>query len=107
MGDKGGAYSGFAQLAMMVVNQATEIADTRCWNTLPQQIQVGRMFLPQGKHTVRVEVIGAGGVLRDTIEIPVTVKAGRKTIVNQYWTAPRPVAPIAGAATSTASSGRY
>jgi len=81
------------QFAMMVVNHATEIADTRCWNTLPQEVQMSRVFLPQGKHNLRVDVIGQGGVIRDTLYIPVVVKAGHKTIVNKFWTAPRPVAP--------------
>jgi uncharacterized protein len=96
-GDQGGV---FGQLAMMVINQATEIADTRCWNTLPQQIQLGRVLLPAGEHNLKVEVIGAGGVLRDTINMSVNIKAGRKTILNQYWTAPVPVAPVAGMTTA-------
>lgn len=98
-GDQGGLLG---QFAMMVVNQATEIADTRCWNTLPQEVQMSRVFLPEGKHNLKVDVIGQGGVLRDTLNIPVVVKAGRKTIVNKYWTAPRPVAPV-GTITNPAS----
>ncbi len=107
-GDRGGAYGGFAQLAMMVVNHATEIADTRCWNTLPQQIQIGRVFLPEGKQNLKIEVIGTGGVLRDTIEVPVTIKANQKTIINRYWTAPVSVAPVAGTVitASNTSGGR-
>ncbi|TNF35320.1 MAG: hypothetical protein EP315_06060 [Gammaproteobacteria bacterium] len=87
-GDRGGL---FGQLAMMVVNTATEIADTRCWNTLPQEIQLGRMMLPAGIHEVHMDVIGMGGAVVDSYSIPVTIKAGRKTIVSEHWTAPRPV----------------
>ncbi len=87
-GDRNGALG---QFAMMILNQATEIADTRCWNTLPQQIQLARLWLPSGSHTVTLEVLGAGGVLRDTIEVPVTIKAGGKTVLIEHWTAPRPL----------------
>jgi hypothetical protein len=103
VGENAGAYAGFTQLAMMVVNQATEIADTRCWNTLPQEVQLARVFLSEGKHNLTVEVIGQGGALRDTLNISVIVKAGRKTIVNKYWVAPRPVVPT-GAGTKLAST---
>lgn len=95
-GDKGG---GWMELAMMVVNQATEIADTRCWNTLPQEVQISRFFLPAGQHTVRVNVIGHTGGIMDVMDIPVTVNAGKKSIINQYWTGPRPVAPPVGVVT--------
>lgn len=87
-GDRG---NGLMQLAMLVVNTATEIADTRCWNTLPQEIQLGRVLLPAGSHEVRMDVIGMGGVIVDSYTIPVTIKAGRKTIISEHWTAPRPV----------------
>ena len=92
LGDNGGAYAGFMQLGMMIMNQATEIADTRGWNTLPQEIQISRLYLPAGQHTLRVEVIGHGGAIRDVMNIPVNVKVGGKTIINKYWTGPRPIA---------------
>jgi len=88
-GDQGG---GWMQLAMMVVNQATEIADTRGWNTLPQEIQISRLYLPAGQHTLRVDVVGHGGVIRDVMNIPVNVKARGKTIINKFWTGPRAIA---------------
>ena len=94
-GDRNGALG---QFAMMILNQATEIADTRCWNTLPQEIQLARLWLPSGSHTVKLEVLGAGGVLRDTIEVPVTIKAGSKTVLTEHWTAPRPVRDTQGLA---------
>lgn len=102
-GDRGG---GLAQLAMLVMNTASEIADTRCWNTLPQEIQLSRVYLPEGTHQVKMEVIGQTGAVIDTYDVPVTIKAGRKTIVSEHWTAPRPLitAPAeSGAATTTAS----
>ena len=38
--------------AVNVVNIATEHADTRSWQTLPNQIFLVRMCLPAGSHTV-------------------------------------------------------
>ena len=78
-----------AQLAMLVVNQATEIADTRSWNTLPQAIQIARVSLPQGDHQVRLDILGSGGVLRDSYTVPVTIRAGRTIVLSEHWTAPR------------------
>ncbi|MCW8853549.1 MAG: hypothetical protein OQK76_09130 [Gammaproteobacteria bacterium] len=82
---------GLAQLAMFIVNQATEIADTRCWNTLPQEIQIARLLLPAGQHNIKLEVIDRRGKIADTFELSATIKTGRKTILSEHWTAPRPV----------------
>ena len=41
--------------AVNVVNIATEHADTRAWQTLPNQIFLLRMRLPAGSHTVTLE----------------------------------------------------
>ncbi|MDQ1362312.1 MAG: hypothetical protein QG652_172 [Pseudomonadota bacterium] len=87
-GDRGG---GLMQLAMLVVNTASEIADTRCWNTLPQEIQLGRVYLPEGTHQVKMDVIGQTGAVVDTYEMPVVIKANRKTIISEHWVAPRPL----------------
>jgi uncharacterized protein len=103
-GDQGG---GWAQLAMLVVNSATEIADTRCWNTLPQEVQISRLYLPAGNHNLRVDVIGQGGVIRDTMTIPVVVKAGGKTVVSKHWTGPRAVAPTGTPANPASTSGGH
>ncbi|HBT62202.1 MAG TPA: hypothetical protein DEB40_10715 [Elusimicrobia bacterium] len=43
------------------VAAASEIADTRCWGTLPAQIRMARIKLPTGKHTVAVNFKGAAG----------------------------------------------
>ncbi|MDH5765847.1 MAG: hypothetical protein OEZ38_07515 [Gammaproteobacteria bacterium] len=83
---------GLAQLAMFIVNRATEIADTRCWNTLPQEIQLARVFLPEGQHTVQLEVLGKNGAVVDMIELNATIKSGSKTILSEHWTAPRTAA---------------
>jgi uncharacterized protein len=92
--DRGG---GLAQLALFVVNTASEIADTRCWNTLPQQIELSRLYLPEGTYQLKLDVIGQNGVVIDTYNMPVSIKSGRKTIVSEHWASPRAlIAPPAG-----------
>ncbi len=39
----------------------TERADTRCWLTLPNQVEVARLRLPPGRHEVRVEYLDRNG----------------------------------------------
>jgi len=82
------------QLAMMAINQATEIADTRCWNTLPQEFELARIFLPQGEHDVTLEIIGPAGNIIDTINRKVKIKSGAKSVVSKRWTAPELVQTV-------------
>jgi hypothetical protein len=59
-----------------------ERADVRSWHLLPQEVQLFRMTLPAGSHTLRLEV-GDGAHTR-IVEIgPVAVRAGSVTIVPQ------------------------
>jgi len=53
--------SGISQvtgLLLSIVGAVTERADLRAWLTLPSQIFVARLRLPEGEHPVRVEVNG-------------------------------------------------
>jgi len=84
-GNQGGLLG---EIAMMVINQGTEIADTRCWSTLPQEFDLARVFLPEGEHQVNIEVVGPAGVVVDTIERKVKIKAGAKSVVSKRWTVP-------------------
>lgn len=47
-----------AGLLLSIVGAVTEQADLRAWLTLPSQIFVARLRLPEGTHPVRVEVNG-------------------------------------------------
>ena len=55
--------------------------DLRCWHTLPANLQLARMFLPEGKQKVKFSLLGRGGVIT-TIEKEVEIKKGKKTLVN-------------------------
>lgn len=48
------------------VAAATEVADVRCWGTLPAQIRMARVKLPAGKHDVAVLFKDAAGVVVST-----------------------------------------
>ncbi|MCW8936010.1 MAG: hypothetical protein OQK98_14945 [Gammaproteobacteria bacterium] len=88
--EEAGNQGGFlGQLAMLAINQGTEIADTRCWNTLPQEFEMARVFLPEGEQDVNIEVVGPTGVVVDTIKQKVRIKAGAKSVISKRWTAPQ------------------
>lgn len=103
--EAGDRQGGLAQLAMLVMNTASEIADTRCWNTLPQEIHLGRMYLPEGSYQLKLDVIGQSRTVVDSYNIPVTIKAGRKTIISEHWVAPRALmsTPASAKGTNTAA----
>jgi len=53
--------SGISQvtgLLLSIVGAVTERADLRAWLTLPSQIFIARLRLPEGEHPIRVEVNG-------------------------------------------------
>lgn len=85
VGDQHGALG---QFALFIVNQGTEIADTRCWNTLPQSINLSRIQLPPGEYTMRLEVTGGAGYVVDSLVRKVTIKEGKPTILSERWIAP-------------------
>ena len=66
-----------------LLNVATESADTRSWQTLPNQIFLVRMRLPAGKHNVRLSFSDRANrrVKMDTLE-NVTISKDDKTFLN-------------------------
>lgn len=62
--------------------EATENADTRCWGLLPDTIQVLRLELPAGEHTLAIQPLDRNGrPLGDAVPRTVTVLDGRNTYV--------------------------
>jgi hypothetical protein len=82
---------GLAGMFMTVTNMVTERADTRSWTTLPQEIEVARLLLPEGQHTVHIEMVNAAGRVVDSIDQTVIVKSGQRQLLSQRWIAPVPV----------------
>ena len=59
-------------LAFTFANTATEVADTRNWQTLPAEIQILRISLPQGKHFVQFGGSGKDGKpLQNSVELEI------------------------------------
>ena len=62
---------------------ATEVADTRGWVSLPGKIQIGRLDLQPGVHSIHLEVIDAQGkVLENAVIESVEVRAGERTFLS-------------------------
>jgi len=85
IGEKSGQLG---QVAAMVANFGSEIADTRCWNTLPQQFELARIALPAGEYTVAIELLNSAGYIIDVLYEDVKVDSGTVTVINKHWTSP-------------------
>lgn len=64
-------WLGLAVAAIGVAWEASETADTRCWGLLPDKIQVVRLELPAGEHTVELQACANRGV-------PIGPKSGER-----------------------------
>lgn len=83
--DKGGPLG---QIATMVINFGSEIADTRCWNTLPQEFELARIDLPQGNYVIAIELVNSAGYIVDVMYENVSILKGRTAVISKHWTAP-------------------
>lgn len=81
--------NGLIGLAFKVGGMVSEIADTRSWSSLPQEIQLIRVPLAAGKYNARIEIMGRGRVI-DSMAHAVDIKKGRLTFISDHWVAPRP-----------------
>lgn len=81
---QGGSTLGFlAQMATGAVSAATEIADTRCWGTLPAQVRMSRMLLPPGKYDLAVSFKDKNGTVVSTRIIKdVEAQKGRRVYLH-------------------------
>lgn len=73
-------------LVVNIAGIATEVADTRSWLTLPDNIQMTRLALAPGTYTVKVDLYGEyGGVLKEKTFHHVVVRRGRMTFLTYDW----------------------
>lgn len=77
-------------LVGLVVNVAgfvTERADTRGWYTLPQQIMIARVLLPEGEHDIGVELQDRSGrsVVKEYADTRMV--SGQKRLISLHWPA--------------------
>lgn len=63
--------------AVSLINAATEKADTRNWQTLPNQIHYARLSLPAGKQEITLEISGSAGQVVRTIEADIPASGTR------------------------------
>ena len=66
----------FANIIASVYNLASENADTRSWSTLPNNVQLMKLNLPEGKHQLQLSVLGKQEV------VDITVNPNRITLIN-------------------------
>jgi len=83
-----GNNSSAAAVFGVAVNLAgvfTERADTRSWFTLPGEIHLGRLALPPGEYTLKIELYGKDGRVLDSGEIRIALHKGEKKYLSRHW----------------------
>lgn len=73
--DKTRNDSPLLSLALNIATFLTEQADTRAWNTLPQQILIMRLNLPAGDHDLNLKLSGSS--------LPDTMQPWRQVTINK------------------------
>ncbi len=72
------------ELAGAVLNiflHASDRADLRQWSTLPKTIQVARIYLPEGKHEIKLQGLDGSRVSEETEPFEVNIRAGKKHFI--------------------------
>jgi hypothetical protein len=64
-------------MLLSLANSLLEQADTRTWRTLPGEIYLSRLFVPEGKYFLYVDQCGEGKQLKEYVD----VKAGETKFV--------------------------
>jgi len=78
-GDQGGWA---ADMVANLYNVFTEQADLRCWQTLPQNMQVARVFLPSGRHELVFALHAADGGRMQKRDFVLDVRPGETIFVS-------------------------
>ncbi|HND55331.1 MAG TPA: hypothetical protein PLV92_23115, partial [Pirellulaceae bacterium] len=73
------ARSSFAGDMAGVAWEATESADTRCWGLLPDKIQVLRIELPVGEHSISLIPYNGGANTMSAVNQKVVIADARNT----------------------------
>lgn len=61
---------------------ATEEADTRSWRTLPDEIQISRLWVPAGEYESRIQTVTrTGGAARTVDTRPLVLRAGQTVFI--------------------------
>lgn len=91
MEDNAGRDNPLAGALLNVAAVLTEEADTRSWNTLPNNIQLARLPLAPGRYSLEIELLDAGGRIVTTQTLSdIVIRPERKTFISYYWSATLP-----------------
>ncbi len=83
--DKTHDKSPLFSLALNIATFLTEQADTRAWNTLPQQILIMRLNLPAGSHDLKLSLSGSNlpGTVQSWKEVD--INKGESRLFSYHW----------------------
>ncbi len=79
--DTYGLLGALTQATLNVANSMLEKADKRSWRTLPEKINMARIYLPEGQHAFNVKYINSFKDVIYTNKITAEIKKGKKTFV--------------------------
>lgn len=80
--DKNGGWLGvLTQATLNVTNSMLEKADKRSWRTLPDKINMARIYLPEGEHTFKINYMNSFKNVIYTDTITAEIKKGKKTFI--------------------------
>ena len=79
--DNDHTFSILANSILNVTNSLLEKADKRSWRTLPEQINMSRIYLQEGIHTLNIKYLDSAGTNVYTEQIVVHIKQNEKTFV--------------------------
>lgn len=72
----------WGELVMSFYNTLSERADLRSWILLPKNIQVLRLYPPEGGHSVRIDLIGEGGGILGQVSFDLEFKNNQTVLIN-------------------------
>lgn len=82
-GENAALWAGLYSIGTSIWNVASEQADLRAWRTLPQTLQVARVYLPAGQYPAKIILLGANGApVREMDLGTITVKADKHRMIN-------------------------
>ncbi len=76
------AAGGWGELAASLYNVFSEQADLRSWLLLPQNIQVLRVYPPEGVRTVRIDLLDESGTVLDNVSLELEFRNDQTVLFN-------------------------
>ena len=64
-----------------ITNSLLEKADKRSWRTLPEEINMSKIYLSQGPHTLNIKYLDSSQAVVSEEQISVNIEQNKKTFV--------------------------